>query len=79
MADKASTRPIAFDLSPEHRKALEAIAGGRNVRLSGQVIGEKFVVNFVACNAAFLACNAAFSACNAAFSACNAPFSAKKD
>ena len=61
-------RPISFDLSEEHRKALETVAGGRKVQFSGSVVSGKFVVNFVACNAPFLACNAAFTACNAPFS-----------
>jgi hypothetical protein len=67
-------KPISFDIDPAHAKALEALAGGRQVRLSGVVQGGKLVVNFVACNAAFIACNAAFRACNAAFTACNAAF-----
>ena len=70
--------PISFDLSPDHKKALETLAGGRRVRLSGAVAGGKLVINFIACNAAFMACNAAFSACNAPFTACNAPFAPKK-
>jgi hypothetical protein len=61
-------KPISFDLSPEQQKALEVIAGGRRVRLSGVVTGGKLVINFVACNAPFLACNAPFTACNAPFS-----------
>jgi hypothetical protein len=70
--------PISFELSPEQQKALQVLAGNRKVRLSGAVSGNRLVINFVACNAAFLACNAAFNACNAAFTACNAPFSDKK-
>jgi hypothetical protein len=68
-------KPISFDISPEHHKALETLAGGRKVRLSGAVSGGKLNISFIACNAAFMACNAAFNACNAAFNACNAPFS----
>jgi hypothetical protein len=71
-------KPISFTLSPEHQKALEALAGSRRVRLSGTVAGDKLVINFVACNAPFLACNAPFTACNAPFTACNAPFTSKK-
>ena len=67
-------KPISFELSKEHTQAMETLAGGRRVRLSGRVVGSKFIVDFVACNAAFMACNAAFSACNAAFTACNAAF-----
>jgi len=74
MADPKNPRPITFDLSDEHRKAIETIAGGRQVRLSGRVINGKMRVDFVACNAAFVACNAAFNPCNAAFTACNSPF-----
>lgn len=74
MNDKNEAGPINFDLSPEHAKALQTLAGNRRVRLSGVVQGGKLVVNFIACNAAFVACNAAFSACNAPFTACNAPF-----
>lgn len=75
MSDK-KPGPIAFDVHPEHLKALETLAGGRSVRLSGTVRNGKFEVNFVACNAPFLACNAPFTACNAPFTACNAPFTA---
>ena len=76
MASKKETGPIAFDLEPEHAKALQVLAGKRRVRLSGVVQGGKLVVNFIACNAPFLACNAPFTACNAPFVACNAPFTA---
>ncbi len=58
---KSEQDPIAFDLSEKHRTAIDALAGGRRVRLSGRVVGGKMVVDFVACNAAFTACNAAFS------------------
>jgi hypothetical protein len=75
MAAKKGT-PISFDLSSEHRNAIESLAGGRTVRLSGKVSGGKVVVDFVACNAAFVACNAAFNACNSAFNACNSAFTA---
>ena len=71
-------KPISFDIDPAHAKALETLAGGRQVRLSGVVQGGKLLVNFVACNAAFIACNAAFRACNAAFTACNAAFKEPK-
>ncbi len=66
--------PLAFELSAEHAAALETIASGRQVRLSGKVVRGKFAVDFVACNAPFVACNAPFTACNAPFTACNAPF-----
>lgn len=72
---KREQDPISFDLSDKHRNAVESLAGGRKVRLSGRVVGGKMVVDFVACNAPFVACNAAFTACNAAFTACNAAFS----
>jgi hypothetical protein len=68
------TKAISFDLSDEHRRAIESLGGGRKVRLSGRVQGGKVIIDFVACNAAFIACNAAFTACNAAFNACNAAF-----
>ena len=71
---KAPNKPIAFTLSDDHRQAIESLAGGRRVRLSGRVEGGKVVVDFVACNSPFVACNAAFTACNAAFNACNAAF-----
>lgn len=67
MADKPKSEPITFELSDNHRRAIETIAGGRQVRLSGRVVNGKLRVDFVACNAAFMACNAAFNACNAAF------------
>jgi hypothetical protein len=60
-------RPIEFELSPEHQQAIKALAGARQVRLTGRVVQGKLRVDFVACNAAFMACNAAFVACNAAF------------
>lgn len=71
-------KPISFDIEPEHMKALEALAGGRQVRLSGAVHNGKLHISFIACNAAFMACNAAFKACNAAFTACNAAFKKPK-
>jgi hypothetical protein len=67
MVKPSSPGPIAFDLRKEHVEALEAIAGGRRVRLSGAMVNGKLVVNFIACNAPFLACNAPFTACNAPF------------
>jgi hypothetical protein len=72
-------KPISFELSQEHRQALETLAGGRKVRLSGRVIGSKLVVDFVACNQAFIACNAAFNACNQAFTACNQAFDKEEE
>jgi len=72
----AKRGPIAFELSKAQQEALETVSGGRKVRLSGTVVGGKFLINFVACNAPFVACNAAFTACNAAFTACNAAFAA---
>jgi hypothetical protein len=71
---KTQSKPISFELSDDHRRAIEALAGGRKVRLSGRVEGGRVVVDFVACNSPFIACNAAFTACNAAFNACNAAF-----
>ena len=67
---------ISFDLKDDHRRAIETLAGGRRVRLSGRVQGGKVLVDFVACNAAFVACNSAFNACNSAFNACNSAFNA---
>src|SRR6266545_4449580 len=54
---KAPNKPIAFTLSDDHRQAIESLAGGRRVRLSGRVEGGKVVVDFVACNSPFIACN----------------------
>ena len=71
---KSKNKPISFVLSNDHKEAIESLAGGRKVRLSGRVEGGKVVVDFVACNAAFIACNAAFNACNSAFNACNSAF-----
>lgn len=65
---------LSFALSKEQASALETLAGSRQVRLTGKVIGGKFTVDFVACNAPFIACNAPFTACNSPFTACNAPF-----
>lgn len=77
MADKGKSG-ITFDLNDEERRAIETLAGNRQVRLSGRVVNGKLRVDFVACNAAFVACNAAFNACNSAFNACNAAFSESK-
>jgi hypothetical protein len=74
---KKNEGPISFKLDPAHAKALQVLAGTRQVRLSGVVSGGRLVVNFVACNAPFVACNAPFTACNAPFTACNAPFKSK--
>jgi hypothetical protein len=68
MADETKKQgPISFDLTPEQHSAIQQLAGGRPVRLSGKVVGKKVVVDFVACNAPFVACNAPFRACNAPF------------
>ena len=80
MSPKSKTgqsKPIAFELDDDHRRAIESLAGGRKVRLSGRVEGRRLIVDFVACNSPFLACNAPFTACNAPFTACNAPFKPK--
>ena len=53
--------PITFELGESHRRAIESLAGGRKVRLSGRVVGKKMVVDFLACNSPFMACNAPFS------------------
>ncbi len=60
-------RPIEFELGSDHQQAIRALAGSRQVRLSGRLVRGKLRVDFIACNAAFMACNAAFVACNAAF------------
>ena len=65
--EKREQDPISFDLGDKHRNAIEALAGGRKVRLSGRVVGGKLVVDFVACNSPFVACNAAFNACNSGY------------
>ena len=67
MAKQRAKGPISFELTTEQRSAIESLAGGRSVRLSGKVIGKRVVVDFVACNAPFVACNAPFRACNAPF------------
>ncbi|MCM3872019.1 MAG: hypothetical protein ND895_15150 [Pyrinomonadaceae bacterium] len=72
--EKGKKKAISFDLDDDHRRAIESLAGGRRVRLSGRVQGSRVIVDFVACNSPFLACNVAFTACNAAFNACNAAF-----
>jgi hypothetical protein len=64
---KKNADPISFKLDPEHAKALQVLAGTRQVRLSGVVKDGKLIINFVACNAPFVACNAPFTACNAPF------------
>jgi hypothetical protein len=69
-------KPIAFDLSLKQKRAIETLAGGRIVRLSGRVVGSKVSVDFVACNAPFLACAAHLAAGNTGFTPCNAPLSA---
>ena len=67
MEKTKSGKPISFKLDPEHKQAIEALAGSRAVRLSGRVIEGRLSIDFVACNAPFLACNAPFTACNAPF------------
>jgi hypothetical protein len=68
MASQQDVRgPISFELTDAQRQAIEELAGGRGVRLTGRVVGKKVVVDFVACNAPFVACNAPFRACNAPF------------
>ena len=67
MTDNKSKRPLTFDVPEEQAAAIKKLAGDRQVRLMGRVTGDKFSVDFVACNAAFVACNAAFTACNAPF------------
>ena len=74
MAD--SKKALGFELSPSQLKALSEISGGRQVRLSGRVVGGRFVSDFVACNSPFVACNSPFTACNSPFTACNSPFTA---
>lgn len=59
--------PLGFDLTPAQAEALGEISGGRTVRLAGKVVGGRFQVDFVACNAPFAACNAPFTACNSPF------------
>jgi hypothetical protein len=63
----AGEKPLSFNVPAEHAEAIQKLAGGRQVRLMGKVEGNRFRVDFVACNAAFVACNAAFTACNAPF------------
>jgi hypothetical protein len=67
MASGKSNHPLSFEVPPEQAEAIKKLAGDRQVRLMGKVQGNKFSVDFVACNAAFVACNAAFTACNAPF------------
>lgn len=69
-----SRTSLSFELSAEQEKALAQIAGGRQVRLAGKVVGGRFQVDFVACNSPFIACNSPFTACNSPFTACNSPF-----
>ena len=57
----SETSAHTFELGESHRKAIESLAGGRKVRLSGRVVGRKMVVDFLACNSPFMACNAPFS------------------
>jgi hypothetical protein len=67
MADAKSGKPLSFEVPAEHADAIKKVAGGRQVRLMGKVQGNRFSVDFVACNSAFVACNAAFTACNSPF------------
>jgi len=60
------TEAIRFDVSAEHLRAIEALAGGRKVRLSGEVREGAFVVDGVSfanrefSQAVFLPVNAPF-------------------
>jgi hypothetical protein len=67
MAQGKSEGPLSFEVPAEQAAAMKKLAGDRQVRLMGKVQGNRFRVDFVACNAAFVACNAAFTACNAPF------------
>jgi hypothetical protein len=68
MAEERKNKgPSSFELKEEDRAAIDQLGGGRPVRLSGKLVGNKLVVDFVACNAPFVACNAPFRACNAPF------------
>ncbi len=63
----ANEKALSFEVPKEHAEAIKKLSGDRQVRLMGKVQGNKFNVDFVACNAAFVACNTAFVACNAPF------------
>ncbi len=61
MSTERSDDGISFELDAEHARALKALSGRRQVRLSGRLVGDALRVDFVACNAAFVACNAPFA------------------
>jgi hypothetical protein len=67
MASEKPEGPLSFEVPTQHADAIKKLAGGRQVRLMGKVQGNRFRVDFVACNSAFVACNAAFTACNSPF------------
>jgi hypothetical protein len=52
--------PLSFELTEEHRKAIETLAAGRTIRVAGRVAGGRVLVDFIACNSPFTACNAPF-------------------
>ncbi len=72
--------PMALDISEDQQRAIETLAGGRIVRLSGEIINSKVLVEIVSCNAPFAACDehATETACNAPFAACDAQCNAWK-
>jgi hypothetical protein len=67
MASEKSQGPLSFEVPADQAEAIKKLAGDRQVRLMGKVQGNRFRVDFVACNTAFVACNTAFTACNAPF------------
>jgi hypothetical protein len=61
---------INFEVPVQQRKALEDLAGGRKVRLSGQIRGGKLVID----NVSFAKPGEHFPVADHSFVAVNAPF-----
>jgi hypothetical protein len=65
---------LTFDLTKEQAAALRALAGGKGVRISGYVDGDKVKVDNIAINAGIVGVSSnPFSAGMAPFIACNGP------
>lgn len=45
--ENKSAAPVTFELSREHVEAVEKLAGGRQVRLSGQISAGKLVIDSI--------------------------------
>ena len=55
-------KKLAFQLSAEQLKVLKPLLDETGkIKITGEVVGDKLNVSFLACNMAFMACNMAFT------------------